>query len=387
MEGSAAVLQSSPGVPVSVEATARDGLHVVTETVVTRAEWLVEEHRYSEAVAVLQQVDVPSAAAPALALRVLLCDAWSRMYLGDLDVAVASLERARSLAEGLPFTALDRADVLFRLGCCRVKLSRVSNAVALFGAALQLVPEGTIQGDRLRARIFDWRSRAYQLQREWDAAQVDAERAVEHAQSVGDERLAALGKMQCSLIAERRGDPLLARYYADSARTLASATGDRQTEARLLNNLGGLSFLLGDSAQAVAYLLDSFALSLEIGNQADAAQAVSSLAQVHLRCGAPELAEEQARQALSILGEREDYRDERGNAHLVLGRALLMGERVDEALAEFATAESLFQELGSASHVAAAWMAQGDVYESQGDLETAAALYRRAAESLQDFHF
>ena len=193
--------------------------------------------------------------------------------------------------------------------------------------------------------------------------------------------------MQCSLIAERRGDPLLARYYADSARTLAAAMGDRQTEARLLNNLGGLSFLLGDSAQAVTYLMDSFALSLEIGNQADAAQAVSSLAQVHLRCGAPQLAEEQARQALSILREREDYRDERGNAHLVLGRALLMGERFDEAMAEFETAEGLFTEIGSASHVAAAWMAQGDVHDRQGDLETAAALYRRAAESLQDFHF
>ena len=55
--------------------------------------------------------------------------------------------------------------------------------------------------------------------------------------------------MQCSLVAERRGDPRLARYYADGARTLAASIGDRQTEARLLNNLGGLSFLLGDSAR------------------------------------------------------------------------------------------------------------------------------------------
>jgi len=193
--------------------------------------------------------------------------------------------------------------------------------------------------------------------------------------------------MQCSLVAERRSDPLLARFYAERARRLAKERGDRQTEARVVNNLGGLSFLLGEPEVAVAYLKESFALSLEIGNEADAAQAVSSLAQVHLRCGAPQLAEEQARHALSILAERADYLDERGNVHLVLGRALLEQSREDEAMKEFAAAEWLFESLGSASHVAAAWMAQGDLYSRRGDLEASTALYRRAAEALQDFNF
>jgi tetratricopeptide (TPR) repeat protein len=163
--------------------------------------------------------------------------------------------------------------------------------------------------------------------------------------------------------------------------------GDRQTEARLLNNLGGLSFLAGDAEPAVAYIKHSFALFLEIGNDADAAQAVSSLAQIHLRLGAPILAEEQARHALSILDDRNDYLEERGNAHLVLGHALLGQESPDAALAEFATAERLFFRLGSTSHLAAAWTAEGDAYAELGDTEAAAALYRRAAETLQDFHF
>jgi tetratricopeptide (TPR) repeat protein len=193
--------------------------------------------------------------------------------------------------------------------------------------------------------------------------------------------------MQCSLVAERRGDPLLARFYAERARTLAAEQGDRQTEARILNNLGGLSHLLGEPEVAVAYLKEAFALSLEVGNDADAAQAVSSLAQVHLHCGAPQLAEEQARHALSILAERGDYVDERGNVHLVLGRALLEQARTDEAMKEFAAAEWVFESLGSASHVAAAWMAQGDLFSRQGDVEAALALFRRAAETLQDFNF
>ena len=108
---------------------------------------------------------------------------------------------------------------------------------------------------------------------------------------------------------------------------------------------------------------------------------------MHLRCGAPLLAEEQARHALSILDEREDYRDERGNAHLVLGRALLMQERTEEAMTEFAAAEWLYEAIGSVSHLAAAWTAQGDTYAGDGDLAAAAELFRRAAEALQDFHF
>jgi tetratricopeptide (TPR) repeat protein len=309
------------------------------------------------------------------------------MYLGELDTAATLCERARGLAEGAFFTDTDRAESLFRLGAVRLKLNRVGNAVSLFGEVLRLTDRAGLAGDHLRARAFEWRARCYVIQRDWDAAQADAEHALELAENLQDIRLAALAKMQCSVIAERRGDPRLARYFAEQARELAASAGDRQTEARLLNNIGGLDFLLGEPESAVAAIKESFALFLEIGADSDAAQAVSSLAQVHLRCGAPLLAEEQARHALSILDGRDDFVDERGNAHLVLGRSLLAQDRGEEAITEFAAAEWLFERLGSRSHVAAAWMAQGDAYRELGDLAAAADLYRRAAEALQDFNF
>jgi 3,4-dihydroxy-2-butanone 4-phosphate synthase len=56
-------------------------------------------------------------------------------------------------------------------------------------------------------------------------------------------------------------------------------------------------------------------------------------------------------------------------------------------MTEFAAAEWLFERFGSRSHVAAAWMAQGEVYSRAGDLEASVELYRRAAEALQDFNF
>jgi tetratricopeptide (TPR) repeat protein len=388
MESTAALHDLPPVTPAFVHAPALPGSgRAETTAALAKAERYLDAHRYEDAVEALSGVHVPSTSAPDLALRVLHCETWARLYLGDVGTADAIAERARALSEGPGFSDLERADSLFRLGCCRLKLSRVTNAVSLFTLALRLSERGGVDGDRVRAQAFEWRARCYQLQREWEAAESDAQSAIDLARQIGDGRLEALAKMQCSLIAERRGDPLLARFYAERARALSSDNGDRQTEARIVNNLGGLSYLLGEPHVAVAYLKEAFALSLEVGNDADAAQAVSSLAQVHLRCGAPQLAEEQARHALSILGERADYVDERGNVHLVLGRALLDQEREDEALTEFAAAESLFESLGSASHTAAAWMAQGDLHSRKGDFEAATTLFRRAAETLQDFNF
>ncbi|HEY8724858.1 MAG TPA: tetratricopeptide repeat protein [Gaiellaceae bacterium] len=388
MESTAALPTLPPVTPAFMRTASVPGSgRAETTAALAQAERYLAAHRYEDALEALSSVHVPSTSAPDLALRVLQAETWARLYLGDVELADSVAERARALSEGTGFSDLERAESLFHLGCCRLKLTRVTNAVSLFTLALRLSERTGVEGDRLRAQAFEWRSRCYQLQREWEAAESDAHSSVELAQQIGDGRLEALAQMQCSLVTERRGDPLLARFYAERARALAIDNGDRQTEARIVNNLGGLSYLLGEPQVAVAYLKEAFALSLEIGNDADAAQAVSSLAQVHLRCGAPQLAEEQARHALSILDERADFVDERGNVHLVLGRALLDQEREDEAIKEFAAAEWLFESLGSASHVAAAWMAQGDLYSRKGDLEAATALYRRAAEALQDFNF
>jgi tetratricopeptide (TPR) repeat protein len=382
MEGTAAV--------VSLPAVRRPDVTVLRQearSALARAEWLAGESKWQDCVAVLARVRVPATSAPDLALRLLHCEAWARMYLGEIDSADALCERARALAEGELFDDTDRAEALFRLGAVRYKASRIGNAVSLLSEALRLTQAGGARRDRVRARAFEWRARCYATQRDWDAAQSDAEHALDLAEQLKDVRLQALATMQCSVIAERRGKVRLALFYADEARRLAEECGDQQTEARLLNNLGGLSFLAGDAGPAVAYIKQSFALFLEIGNDADAAQAVSSLAQIHLRLGAPILAEEQARHALSILDGREDYVEECGNAQLVLGRALLGQEQPEAALAEFAAAERLFMRLGSKSHLAAAWTAEGDAYAELGDTEAAAALFRRAAETLQDFHF
>jgi tetratricopeptide (TPR) repeat protein len=98
-------------------------------------------------------------------------------------------------------------------------------------------------------------------------------------------------------------------------------------------------------------------------------------------------AEEQALHALELIGDRKNMLNEVGNARLVLGRALLEQDRLDEAEVAFAEAEDAFAKLSSGSHRAAAWIAQGDLAAKRGDERRAAVLFRRAAETLQDFRF
>ena len=88
-----------------------------------------------------------------------------------------------------------------------------------------------------------------------------------------------------------------------------------------------------------------------------------------------------------MLAGRTDHVNEIGNAQLVLGRALLAQRRLDEAEQALAGAAASADAMGSLGHVAAVWLAQGDLAATRGDAETAAAFFRRAAEALQDVRF
>ena len=362
--------------------------HERTASMVSHAEAAIAAREFEEAIAVLDRLDAEEPVLePALELRALLAAATARSELGRIEEALSVLAKARQLADDDTFADVDRANVLFHIGRCRYRLSSIPTAVALFTEALELVRPADAIDDRLRCRILRWRSRCYRRQGDWEAAKSDVEAALELSERLGDGEALAHGYFQASIIAERRGHWVLARSYAERAKALYEEQEDRLNVGRLLNNLGGLTFLLGDPDRAAALLKEAFAVALEVGSEPDAAQAVSSLAQVNLRTGNVALAEEQARQALSLLGGRVDYLDEQGNAELVLGRALLEQGKFDESEEALTAADTAFEQLGSGSHRAAAWSAQADLSVRRGDKDTALNLYRRAAETLQDFRF
>jgi tetratricopeptide (TPR) repeat protein len=359
------------------------------ETLLARADALTEEHRFDEAIESYTRAlpAVLGTGAAELRVRALNGEAMARAQSGDVKAALALLAESRGLVEGEAFSDLDRADVLYRLGVCRYKLSSIATAVGLFNEALALADRSRLPADQLRLNIFAWRSRCYRRQRDYEAAREDVELALELAEALRDARALGPVYFQASMLAERDGHWVLARSYAEKAKAQYEEVADRGNVGRLLNNLGVMDFLLGSPDNAVERFKQAYAIALEVDRDEDAATAVSSLAQVHLRTGDARRAEEQALHALEIIGERDDMLDEIGNARLVLGRALLEQDRLDEAETAFAQSEDAFAKLSSASHRAAAWIAQGDLATRRGDERRAAVLYRRAAEALQDFRF
>jgi tetratricopeptide (TPR) repeat protein len=359
------------------------------EGALSRAEALYEAQQDEEAAEAFDPLPAAARATgmPELQVRALVGSGLAKMRIHDHRAAVVLLNEARSISEAESFSDVERADVLLRLGGCRYQLNSTQTALALFNEALGLAERSGLPCDALKANILSWRSRCWQRQRDYEAARDDVERALELSRGVEDLRTIGAAYFQASLIADREGHWVLARNYAERAREAYAELADRVHVSQLTNNLGGLNFLLGNTEQAVELLKESFSIALDLGREADAGRAVSSLAQVHLRTGEFEQAEAQARHALELLEGRVDYVDEMGSAQLVLGRSLLEQERLDEADTAFLVAEACFGELGSGSHRAAAWIARGDLAARRGDHERAAELYRTAAEALQDVRF
>jgi tetratricopeptide (TPR) repeat protein len=110
----------------------------------------------------------------------------------------------------------------------------------------------------------------------------------------------------------------------------------------------------------------------------------SSLAEILVEEGRWDEAEELARRALSLLGERQDHVQEIGTAQLALARALTGQGRLGEAAIWAERADATFEDASLTSHRSYAWLAQGDIESERGNDRAAADLFRRSALALLD---
>ena len=357
------------------------------EQMLARAESLVAAHRYADASVELASLWEDVRDDPRLALRQRLTLAWAVLYLGELGEAERLLEHAETLVRSPHFDAADRAEVLYRQGCLALKQNRIADASALLTRALDSNSRAPQPRTHLASRTHEWRSRCHLRTRDWDAARRDVDRAIELALEAGDTEAHAHAVFQASIVAERQKQWLLARCYAEQALGLYTGLGNALCTARVLNNLGGIDFLLGDVAAAEEALLGAIDSASEAASDADLAQAVNSLAQVYLHTGRPTEARARALRALELLEHRPDFLDERGNAELVVAQSLAAEGEPAQAAAWLARADETYGRLSSPSHLAVVLLAKGDLARAAGDSDAAAHLYRRAAELLQDIHF
>ncbi|MGZ4461257.1 MAG: helix-turn-helix domain-containing protein [Gaiellaceae bacterium] len=380
----ASVLRTDPGYlahGVSSEDQAR------IEAMLTRAEALAQDQRFEEAVSLYQDATTAVAAcgAPELEVRRTAGEAWAQMEQGDVRKAVDRLVAAKTLAEHESVSEVYLAEVLWKLAVGRLKLGSTHVALGLLNEAFSLTERASAAPDRQRFEILRWRCVVYQRLKDVDSAKNDAELALELAERLEDPRSVANAYFQASLVAEREGRYVAARSYAERARSKFEEAADQIKVGSVLNNLALIQFELGKSDDALASLKRAYGVLLDAGDSGRCALVVASLASLHLETGDSSLAEEQARHALELFGEGSDeWTEEIAESKIILGRALLAQDRLEDAEAALSEAQSAFEAMRSTSNLARAIFSRGDVASKRGAHEEASRLYRHSASLLQD---
>jgi transcriptional regulator with XRE-family HTH domain len=100
------------------------------EAAITRAEAAVEGQQHDEALDALAGLQF-SPEARELEFCALLAEAWARMQDAELRPALELLIGARELSGGDGLLDVERADVLYRMGVCRYKLTSINTAQTL----------------------------------------------------------------------------------------------------------------------------------------------------------------------------------------------------------------------------------------------------------------
>ncbi len=355
------------------------------EAAVARAEAEIEAHRYADALTELDSARgaLRPGSDDRLALRLRLARGWALQSVGRVEESLAELVEARAAADRMG--AVDGvAQALYSTGVVRYKMGSLATAAALLDEALAASLSTHEPSDALRARVFNTRAKIRRRQKDFTAAAEDVQQALELAHGLNDDRVLAETYLDASLVAERRNEYTLAREHAEHSKALFERVADHEYVGKLLNNLGQLRAITGKPEEAVPLLQESFRIAVEQDNRVDAAFAASSLASARMHSGDLEGAIESGNRAIELLSSRLEYREEEGNARIVIGRAALGLGRIDEAETSFTAAMDCFTAVETVSHLAGAWVALGDVAARRGDEGRAAELYRQAAEALQD---
>ena len=198
-------------------------------------------------------------------------------------------------------------------------------------------------------------------------------------------RRAADALFQASLVAHAQGRWVLARTYAERARALFDALGDRATVARLLNNLAGSSHLLGDDDRAVALLEEAFGIFVDLdlagrrGLRLLVARGDPAGERRRPRRARRRRGRRSTSSAIASTTCRRSGRRSSRSAGRSPPRAGSMKPRT-----WIAAADETFEQARSMGHRSSAWIAQGDVESLRGDDRVAAGLYRRAALALRE---
>jgi tetratricopeptide (TPR) repeat protein len=220
---------------------------------------------------------------------------------------------------------------------------------------------------RLAAALSDyWSVRGpHQEARRWLEAALVASPA-----DVGLRTRVAVGLGLCCSVQGDYSEAVQAHHVALEQ---ARSSGDRETEASTLGNLGGAELVLGNHTRARELLTESEQLIRELGKEVSLAGLTNMLGVIELVEGRLDEAELRFRESLRI-SERIVYREGASTALLNLGVVLLRSERLQEAASCFEKSMRLAEELQATRTTAYDLQGLAAVAAQQGNASEAGRL-------------
>jgi tetratricopeptide (TPR) repeat protein len=204
--------------------------------------------------------------------------------------------------------------------------------------------------------------------------------AIRRAVDLGDQRGAAVGKMQLGyvLLLQRRYIEALAAY--EEAHQTFEYLGEPLTVAGAWHQIGMAHREAGQHEHAERAYRQSLAIRVQQGDVAGEAASLGELGNLYDSMGRSEDAVRCFRQAANIYARLQDQRNE-GGARSNLANTLLELGRHDEARAEVLRAIECKEPYGHAAEPWTTWAILHLVESATGDAAVAARARRRALES------
>lgn len=217
----------------------------------------------------------------------------------------------------------------------------------------------------------------------WDDALFWAERGLESARKVGDQKLIAELLLNLAGVHQNRGELEKAKAEAEESLQLWECLNDIKGKAKALNLLGIVYHDIGDDDEAVRLHKEALALRQQIGDRVGEAISLHNLGYIAQYQGDFVQAEQYYQQSLII---RQQVGDQRGVAETLCNLGVIAQERLDYTAAKSRYRECLqiWHELGDRAGVAMALHNLGEVAVAEGKIDTALPLLTTAAKIFRE---
>jgi len=310
--------------------------------------------------------------------------------VGSVEAQVGGVVQAGAAAERL--LALSRDDpsgrALAASNLVRAQLAentgQIDVAAALAQSALPAFQAGC-PGAPPAAPACDYRSawRTLQiLERRATSLGIPVNEAA-HAQAglalaewAGDVGRQSVNLGTLALLAQRRGDPVLAQRLISQARHLALQSDDAAVQSRASNAEARLAAAQGDHKRALRHLEEARALAALANAPRLEARMLTNLSDAYARLNRPADALHAAERAMPVVRQHNDQRAERvlinnaGIAKIGLGR-------VAEGKQDLARLLELWQRSSESGRQAETLLEFGEALAAAGDAKSALELYHR----------